>query len=83
MLKNLNPSLWHYRIFSLWVPAVLGHTASKNEGVDQTERWVAEQGLLSESKVIIQSSREGRGPERVAVGIPKSRGFYGPVGRLF
>lgn len=55
------------RIFSLSVPVVLGRSASKNEEVEQTERWAAQQGVLSDNKVIAQSSRGGRGPERVAL----------------
>lgn len=65
------------------VPTVLGHTTWKNEKVDKTEWWVAKQGFLSASKVTVQSSRGGRGPERVASGIPKSRAFYGLVGGQF
>ncbi len=52
--------------FAPLVPRVLGHATSKNEEVDQTEWWAAKQGLLSDSKVIVQSSQGGRGPERVA-----------------
>ena len=33
------------------VPAALGHNASKNEEVDQTEWWAAKKGLLSDGKV--------------------------------
>ena len=51
--------------FSPSVPVVHGHTASKNEEVDETGWWAGKQGLLSDSKVIVQSSRGGRGPERV------------------
>ena len=39
--------------------------------------------LLSNRKVIIQSSRRGKGPERVANLTFKSRGFYGLVGGYF
>ena len=61
--------------FSPLVPVVLGHAALKNGEVDQTEWWAAKQGLLSITKVIVQSSRGGRGPERVVTGVSKSRGF--------
>ena len=61
------------------VPAVLGHAASKKEEIDQTEWWAATEGLLNDSKVIIQGSQGGRGPKGVAIGISKSRGFYGLV----
>ena len=49
--------------------------------LEQTKSWAAKQGLLSESKVIVQSSQEGAG--EVATRVPKSRGFYGLVSWLF
>ena len=60
------------------VPMVLGHSTLKNEEVDQTEWWVTKQGL-----VIVQSSQGGRGPEKFATRVSKSRSFYGLVRGLF
>jgi len=40
--------------FSLWVPMVLGHTASKNgRGRPDQEWWETKRSLLSDSKVIV------------------------------
>lgn len=65
------------------MPEVLGQAASKNEEVDQTEWWAAKQGLLSNSKVIEQSSEGGWGPERVPTAVSKFRGFYELISGLF
>lgn len=61
--------------FPLSVPVVLGHTALNNEKVDQTEWRAAKQDLLSNSNVIVQNSRGGRGQERVATRVSKSKGL--------
>lgn len=61
---------------------VLGHATLKNEEVDQTEWWAAKQALVSDSKVIVQSSQGRRKPKGVATGVSKSRCFYGLADRL-
>lgn len=63
------------------MPAVLGHATLKNDEVNQTEWWVAQQRLWS--KAAKEEGERGRGPERVADLAFGSRGFYGFVGRLF
>lgn len=70
------------KVFSPLVPEVLGHPASKNE-----EWWAMKcQSLLSNTKVMVQSSqREGR-PRRVTTRVSKSGsggGFMGLLAGLF
>ena len=57
----------------LLVPAALGQTTSKNEEVEQEERWAAKQSVLSN---IINPRRGREGAERVALAVSKFRGFY-------
>lgn len=64
--------LWDF--FPWSVPLVLGHTAWKNGEAHQSGE---------QSKEMVQSSQRGRGPERVAIGVSESRGFYGLLGGLF
>ena len=59
---------------------VLGHTALKNEEVNQT---TSDRQQRKVCWVVVQSSQRGRGPERVAIGVSKSRVFYEIVGGLF
>lgn len=63
------------------MPTVLGHTASKNDAVAQTEWWEAKQDLLSNSKVIEQSFQGGREPEKVARAVPRAGGFQRLAGQ--
>lgn len=45
--------------------------------------WPAKPGLLSNRKVIVQSSKRGRGSKSVTTGVSKPRVFFGFVGGLF
>ena len=66
---------------------VLGHTALKNEEVDQTKsggqqskvNWII---VKQRFWGIVQSSQIGGEPEAVATRVSTSRGFYGLIGGL-
>lgn len=59
---HVTPLMLELQISFPLLPTVLGHTASKKEEVDQKKSgWAAKQSLLK-----VQSSREGRGLEKVA-----------------
>lgn len=61
---------------------VLGHLAWESEEVDQTRVVSSKAKFMRDSEIIVQSSPKGRGPERVTIGVTKSRGFNDIVGGL-